>query len=47
MGTVVTGLAIDTPLDGTGPPVAGAAIAPLGLPAVLAARPPPLDTLAR
>lgn len=47
MNTVVTGLAIDTPLGVTGPPVAGVAIVPLGLPAVLAARPPPLDTLAR
>ncbi|OLT00979.1 hypothetical protein BJF90_06650 [Pseudonocardia sp. CNS-004] len=38
LGAYVGGLAIDTPLGVTGPPAAGAAVAALGLVAVLAAR---------
>jgi DHA1 family inner membrane transport protein len=38
LGAYLGGLAIDTPLGVTGPPVAGAAIAAIGLLAVLAAR---------
>lgn len=37
-GAYLGGLAIDTPLGVTGPPVAGAVIAAFGLVAVLAAR---------
>jgi DHA1 family inner membrane transport protein len=38
LGAYLGGLAIDTPLGVTGPPVAGAAVAAFGLVAVLAAR---------
>jgi MFS transporter, DHA1 family, inner membrane transport protein len=38
LGAYLGGLAIDTPLGVTGPPVAGAVIAAFGLVAVLAAR---------